>query len=147
MLNYPTCFWLLFILIVFCILLLRYILVIIVVHQESMSPTIKSGDRLLAIRFWPKSWVKIGQIVIVSVGPDNALFVKRVVALAGDTYQGYIVAKVGEENIDYVMNKWSVPSGYIFVCGDNINASTDSRQWGSLPLSSLRGLVFLRLPK
>lgn len=40
---------------------------------------------------------------------------------------------------------WYVPAHQLFVCGDNRRASVDSRQWGPVPLRSIKGVVLTKL--
>ncbi len=36
---------------------------------------------------------------------------------------------------------WRVPPGHVFVLGDNRSSSQDSRYWGFVPLSAIKGRV------
>jgi nickel-type superoxide dismutase maturation protease len=87
----------------------------VVVEGTSMAPTLLPGDRLLVTRLGRP---RPGDLVAV---PDprapGRLLVKRMTALS---------------------------SGEVELRGDNPSQSTDSRSFGSVPLSSLRGRVVRR---
>jgi nickel-type superoxide dismutase maturation protease len=85
-----------------------------------MVPTFRHGDRLLVWLRAPRRTPRVGAVVLVSL-PDRPLSVKRLVAVEDD--------------------------GEIRVEGDNPFASTDSRQLGALPASSLRGVVLRRITR
>ncbi len=80
-----------------------------------MLPTLDPGDRLLVVRAWR---VGVGDLVVVAdPRRPGRLLVKRV---------------VGED-----------PGG-LELRGDNPDASTDSRFFGAVPRSSVRGRVVRR---
>jgi signal peptidase I len=129
------------------------------IPSESMVPTLEIGDRILANKFIyrfiePK---KKDIVVFDSVGgQDEQTLIKRVVGVAGDEIQVrdgvlYVNDEAQEEPYlnEEVPFKGSygptvVPKGHIFVMGDNRGNSADSRVFGPLPLSNLKGEAFMR---
>ena len=87
-----------------------------------MAPTLLDGDRLLVLsRAWsPRARLVVGDIVAV---PDprrpDRVVVKRVASV-----------------------EWS--DGTLVVLGDSPDASTDSREFGAVPLASVIGRVVHR---
>jgi nickel-type superoxide dismutase maturation protease len=90
------------------------------VSGASMLPALRPGDRLVVLRL-PRRWpLRPGQLVAVRdprTPGGGALFVKRVA---------------------------SVEAGAVVVRGDNDAASTDSRSFGPVPRSLVRGVVLHR---
>jgi len=99
-----------------------------------------------------------GNIVVFKYPEDESKdFIKRVIGLPGETIQViqqrvYINDKLLKEPYAYhsqppSLNSGSrdnmpplrIPEGHIFVMGDNRENSHDSRMWGTLDLSKLRG--------
>ena len=135
------------------------------VHGTSMEPNLWNGERLLVNKFTYRfSPPKIGQIIIfhppiiaacpeVGQHPDD--FVKRVIALAGDTVylsdgQVYVNGQLQSE--PYLPSAWrdqantravKVPQGDVWVLGDHRVVSLDSRCYGPIPLSRIVGRVML----
>lgn len=143
------------------ILLLRSALLVIVIHGESMAPTLRQGDRILVLRRFLARRLRKGQVVIITLpddqeGLNSALdsaqgyYVKRAVALAGESFTAivsalprskHIFSREGQENLQ----SWLIPAGHVFVCGDNRQGSIDSRTWGPLPLRNIAGVMLMKL--
>src|SRR5689334_4870364 len=115
------------IIIISVILFFHFFLQIVTISGESMSPTLSDTDRVLAIRYWPASWLKKGQIVVVRspirmclTSPDSekdVLLIKRVFALAGETVtrdeQGNNLVDQSKRKMIYSLNEemiWQVPN-------------------------------------
>jgi signal peptidase I len=108
---------------------------IVVVNGPSMEPTYKNGDRLLmTTAYWLFGEIKKGDVVVV-VRPSGELLIKRVVSLAGED-----VPRKYWSPLVYMMGG-RVPEGHIFVVGDNLDRSEDSRQIGAIPLSYVQGKI------
>jgi signal peptidase I len=128
-----------------------------------MAPTIQAGDKILVLKsvsYRPQR----GDIVVFRNPLDRAInFVKRVAALEGETVElkedgtyvngskltegvwGRIphVAIMRQEYADEG-RPFTVPPGHIFVVGDNTQRSYDSRFFGPVPLSDVRGRAYKR---
>lgn len=89
------------------------------VRGRSMEPALRAGDRLLTVPARP-GWCRPGRVVVV-VDPTDPqhLVVKRLARIEG---------------------------ARVTVLGDHPEASTDSRTWGSLPITSVRRVVVRRWP-
>ena len=170
------------------------------IPSGSMEDTLLVGDFLMVNKFIYGTKIPFtdravlpgirppvpGDIVVFKYPLDGRDFIKRCVAVEGDTVEvvgrdlyvngkrpdePYAVHKVWEpsQNKDSVKNIWKpdyqraweerkfvqlgwmrdnfgpvvVPPGNIFAMGDNRDNSADSRYWGFLPLSYLKGRPWL----
>jgi signal peptidase I len=89
-------------------------------------------------------------------GYSRIYVVKRVVAVAGDTVAfdetGHLILNGERQSEPYIRqcptgcalpDAIEITSGEVFLAGDNRPASSDSRSWGPLPISSIDGRVEL----
>lgn len=75
---------------------IRTFLLVVNVQYYSMSPTLEHGDRVLALRNPPKSWLRKGQVVLIWPVPGIRIpvppsykeppYIKRIIAVSGETY-------------------------------------------------------------
>jgi len=134
-----------------------------------MQPNIESGNHVLINTL--AYGVALGPVVLTRTpivrgdivaferghGDDAKIFLKRVIALPGETVavsNGTIIVqgRPVRETFDLIpdrssMNAISVPTGTVFVLGDNRAESDDSRSFGPIPQSSIIGkAVFIIWP-
>jgi signal peptidase I len=119
-----------------------------------------SGNRLVYYRFPKIRDPKPGDVIVFRYPDDPARdFIKRCVAVAGQTLEirdkvlyvdgvareePYAVHKdprvlPGETSPRDNFGPFVVPQGHIFMLGDNRDNSHDSRFWGALPRSLVKG--------
>ena len=133
------------------------------IKGASMEPTFYNGNYI----FTSKITYRIRQPhrgdVVVFHSPKNhdIEFIKRVIGLPGDTIlienneiyvndvlipEKYIAAKTTLVPGSFAQDGTpiQVPAGQYFVMGDNRPRSSDSREFGTIPLNSIVGHVFYR---
>ena len=128
---------------------------IVRISSASMAPTIGDGDLVLVER----GAGPVGRRdVVAAVHPNTGeQLIKRVVGIGGDRVairDGVLVvngAEVCEPSIDPegMDGAWSgtvtVPSGSVFLMGDERDFSFDSRDFGPVALADVVGLVRVRV--
>lgn len=137
------------------VLLHLFVIQVSVVKGTSMEPCLHDGDRLVVDRVsYSLADVERGDVVILRYPRNPAVdFVKRVVALPGDRVamrDGVLIVN-GAPADDYgcipdhqMLAELTVPEGQFFVLGDNRPVSCDSREFGLLDESLLKGRVRAR---
>ena len=138
------------------------------IPTKAMVPTLQVGDIIVSDtqEYFSGKIPKRGDIVTFSYPKNDSLsYVKRVIALPGERISiensnVFINGELLEEDYKYINkvlaqrdDKFSnefinfaeivIPDDHIFVIGDNRFASTDSRQWGPLPITYIFGKVNL----
>lgn len=129
------------------------------VQGHSMLPTYQSGERLYTIGYAPlRLFRSLHRGDVVTINYEGDTMVKRVYAVGGDRFwmlvsnDGSTVDReiLPEQNVPALSR--SIPYGMqlvhftvdrdcVFLLGDNLPVSEDSRAYGEVPLKSVIGLV------
>jgi signal peptidase I len=140
-----------------------------------MEPTLQVGDRIVVDKLsYHLHGMGRGDIVVFSTppaencaGPPVSNLVKRVIGLPGETISlssgrvlidGRILPEPwlpaaertrtapGPSTASYALHHpYRIPSGSVYVMGDNRTFSCDSRYWGPVAESTIVGKVDLRI--
>ncbi len=118
----------------------------------SMEPTLQSGEFVvvnkLAYRFAEPAR---GDVVVFHFprNPDQE-YIKRVIGLPGDRISvadgtvfinGFPLDEPYVKSPPAYENEWVVSESGLFVLGDNRNNSSDSHNWGEVPLELIVGVM------
>ena len=124
------------------------------VDGSSMNPTLQNGEFVLVSRMaYRIGDMQRGDIIVFrSINEIDLDLIKRVIGLPGDdvmVQDGRVMINGQPLSEPYIAapprynGEWQVPEGYLFVLGDNRNDSSDSHQWGLLPLDNVIGKAVL----
>jgi len=130
-----------------------------IVEGPSMEPTLWHGQWLIVYKLGYRfSTPKRGEVIVFRYPLDPSVdYVKRCVAVGGDTVEmrlGRLYVNGQEIPEPYVtypglydMKSTVVPEGSIFVVGDHRTNSEDSRMFGPVKVSAVKGkAVFVLWP-
>ena len=120
------------------------------IDGNSMEPTLQDGDVVFFLRTGTR--YKDGDVVFAKL-PSGEYYVKRIIATEGEVValvdgilyidkvpeNGTDVSGVTEPQKGIVNYPYTVEEGKYFMLGDNREASMDSRTFGALPGSSIKG--------
>lgn len=121
------------------------------VDGSSMEPTLHNGEFVIVNKLAYKMGTPtLGDIIVFHFPRDpDQEYIKRVIGIPGDqvVIQDGKVYVNGQEIIEsyisaspaYPGNTWQVPEGQLFVLGDNRNNSSDSHNWGTVPMDYVVG--------
>lgn len=124
------------------------------VSGESMEPNFNEGDLVLTNKVaYLNSLPKRGDVVVLEfpADPQNRLFIKRVIALPGETLEisdgkifinGQLLTEVYIDSNIYTfpqIESFELKQDEIYVIGDNRLNSHDSRFFGPIPVNRLVG--------
>ena len=122
----------------------------IIVNGSSMEPTLKNHS-LVYVNHDFKS---IEKEDIIVANWNNETIVKRVVGVAGDKYVASLfgdsftlITQESQSSLNFKPSTnlilSTIPTGYYFVEGDNIDTSYDSQDFGLIPRSHIIAKVIL----
>lgn len=120
--------------------------------SSSMEPTLKIGDKILAIK--PETLKRKDIVVLYSPSGEKEILTKRIIGLPGEKIEvkgGYVYIngeKLEENYIKekplYILEPVQIPSDSYFLLGDNRNKSEDSSVWGPVKKDKIIGKVICR---
>ncbi|KAJ3883086.1 peptidase S24/S26A/S26B/S26C [Lentinula edodes] len=126
-------------------LFLEYVGTVSLMSGPSMLPTLAASGEVviedrLSLRLNPASLARGDLIVVRSPIDPTAIVCKRVIGLPGDVV---CVDPTGLKapSTEHVL----VPKGHIWICGDNMTHSRDSRDYGPVPIALIRSKLFARV--
>ena len=113
------------------------------VKGPSMLPTLTNDRRVLvSSAYWLVGKLKKDDIVVIHEADGNGYFIKRIKGMPGDEIEWAFAPR----NHPFASGKYRVPADSVYVLGDNLDKSTDSRVLGAIPESRLYGKVVVARP-
>lgn len=117
------------------------------VRDESMFPTLRPGDRLLVdLRAYRDRPPKVGEIVVIADPLDGSRWlVKRVVGVGpGRWWRTAEGLRPGDDRArpSEAGDGIDLSPGAVWVLGDALDASRDSRRFGPVPSTGVVGRVY-----
>jgi len=105
----------------------------VIVSGESMFPTLASNERILICKaLWALGQPAHGDIVVLDT--ENGFIIKRVAYLSGEE------VPTEDRPFEWPLHpNFVVPSGFVYVLGDNARASEDSRDFGPVRVDHIVG--------
>jgi signal peptidase I len=123
------------------------------VDGSSMEPSLQSGEFVIVNRLAYKLGdPEHGDVVVFHFpGDPGQEYIKRIIGLPGDSVKildGTVYVNEQAIQEPYIaadpryQGKWDVPPNHLFVLGDNRNNSSDSHNWGAVPMENVIGEAF-----
>ena len=112
----------------------------VIVQGMSMEPTFHTGQKVLVSKaYWLIGPIRDNDIVVAKDTVPGQYIIKR-------------VYKMGGERVDYTyapkswslaLGDYTVPAGTLYLLGDNLEVSEDSRSFGPVDVSKVLGKVVI----
>jgi signal peptidase I len=128
------------------------------VDGASMEPTLETGEFVIVNKLaYMLGGPQVGDVIVFHFPRDpEQEYIKRVIGLPGDkvsVMEGQVSVNGQPLSEEYIAaplayeSTWTVPPESLFVLGDNRNNSSDSHNWGPVPLDYVVGkAVFVYWP-
>eukprot|EP00270_Netrium_digitus_P006563 TRINITY_DN19146_c0_g1_i1.p1 TRINITY_DN19146_c0_g1~~TRINITY_DN19146_c0_g1_i1.p1 ORF type:complete len:171 (-),score=23.01 TRINITY_DN19146_c0_g1_i1:87-599(-) len=120
----------------------NYVMEVTMCMGPSMLPTFNAaGDVVLMEHLSPRfDWLRTGDVVVARSPTNPRLNVcKRIKTFEGDFVE--VLPQHQWEKTRRIL----VPKGHVWLQGDNVKNSTDSRHYGPVPAALIQGRVFYRI--
>uniref|UniRef100_A0AC34GWZ2 Peptidase S26 domain-containing protein n=1 Tax=Panagrolaimus sp. ES5 TaxID=591445 RepID=A0AC34GWZ2_9BILA len=121
-----------------CVVINKYVGNVIFLTGDSMHPTCYDGDIVFTRTYNPrKHEIKKNDIVCVKSPTDSGILLCKRVALVEHEY----------DNISFnaIRPSSRIAAGHCFLLGDNLDASSDSRAFGPIPMGLIYSRVLFRV--
>lgn len=121
----------------------KYLILPVTTYGPSMLPAIELTPSLFLTETISarSGQVTRGDIVCLCSPANPTTFItKRVVGMEGDTVT-YLPSPMDSDQLETIV----VPKGHVWVEGDNIFNSKDSRNFGPVPYGLIQGRIFWRV--
>uniref|UniRef100_A0A8D0QXG7 Mitochondrial inner membrane protease subunit n=1 Tax=Sus scrofa TaxID=9823 RepID=A0A8D0QXG7_PIG len=118
----------------------EYVGGVVMCSGPSMEPTIQNSDIVFAENLSRHFYsIQRGDIVIAKSPSDpKSNICKRVIGLEGDKI-------LTNSPSGFFKGHSYVPTGHVWLEGDNLQNSTDSRYYGPVPYGLIRGRIFFKI--
>lgn len=130
-----------------------YLIDRVVVRGQSMNPTLTNGNVIWCQKY-NLSDIKRNDIVVANI--EGQLVIKRVIGIPTDTVKitdgfvsvfdksGGLIEKESMENFQSDNHEILLDEEEYFLMGDNREHSFDSRAWGAVNISKIKGIAIVR---
>jgi len=109
----------------------------VIVSGTSMEPTFHDGQKVwISDAYWLVGPIHRKDVVVLTGATEDEYIIKRVYWLEGEE----VLPDHKSLDIPF-FEPYTVPRGYVWVLGDNRSMSSDSREFGAVPLNRVKGKV------
>lgn len=119
------------------------------ISGASMEPTLHNGDKVKAYELYRE--IKRGDIIVYTPPDKDYFVISRIIGMPNEN----IEIKDGQvfingtalaepyimEPISYILELTTIPKNSYYILGDNRNISTDSHNYGAVPLANIKYVV------
>jgi signal peptidase I len=113
----------------------------VIVDGQSMLPTLTSGEKVVVSKaYWLVGPIHEKDIIVIKDPTGDGYIIKRVFRMAGET----VPVDKWPDFRQLQTDPYVIPEGQVYVLGDNLRGSEDSRKFGPVGLDKVIGKVVVR---